>query len=243
MEGIQLKLKLINALVVASLLLFMAGVAHADDISDDGDSRVVIVPGDPPPAASCSGIQAVAGSDGTIADTDCQVTDSAITSITFAVPATDVLGGKLSCSLNVGGVPLSLIGWTSASSVVDVGGVSADECTFTAPTTLTATAWAVVALTGDPIPLQFIGSSTAYNDGDCDLDDFTLGIPVGCDIGISTPAGATIANTQAFAADSIVDLSGSGSAGLLPFPEPGTLVLMLIGLAPLAFLRRRAFQR
>lgn len=235
-------MKLINALVVAALVLFTAGVVHADDISG-GDSRIVIVPGDPPPAPGCGGIQAIAGSDGTIADADCQVTGSAVTSITFAVPTTEVLGGGLGCSLSVGGVPLSLIGWQSASSVISVAGVSADECTFTAPTTLSPAAWAVVALTGDPIPLQFIGSSKPYNDGDCDLDDFTLGIPVGCDIGISTPSGATIQNTQAFVADATVDLSGSGVAGLVAFPEPGTLAMMLIGLAPLAFLRRRAVQR
>jgi len=235
-------LKLINALVVAALVLFTAGVVHADDISG-GDSRIVIVPGDPPPAPGCGGIQVTAGGDGTIADTDCQVTGSAVTSITFAVPASEVLGGGLSCNLSVGGVPLSLIGWTSASSVISIGGVSADECSFTAPTTLSLPSWVVVAATGDPIPIWYIGSSTPYNDGDCDLDDFTLGIPVGCDIGISTPSGATIGNTQAFAADATVDLSGSGVTGLAIFPEPGTLGMLLIGLAPLAFLRRRVFQR
>jgi hypothetical protein len=235
-------LKLINALVVAALVLFAAGVVHADDISG-GDSRIVIVPGDPPPAPSCGGIQAIAGADGTIPDTDCQVTGSSVTSITFAVPTSEVLGGALSCSLNVGGVPLSLIGWGTSSSVITVAGVSADECTFTAPTTLSIGAWAVVAATGDAIPLGYIGSSKPYNDGDCDLDDFTLGIPVGCDIGISTPSGATIGNTQAFAADATVDLSGSGVTGLAVFPEPGTWVMLLLGLAPLAFLRRRALQR
>lgn len=247
-------MRLISALAVAALLLFVVGVAHADDVtSDGGDSRIVTIPSDPPPASSCAaGIQATANTLGQIATTDCQVTGSAVTSITLAVPQDDVLGGALSCTLSADGVSLSLIGWQSSSSVVTIGGVTSDECTFTAPPTLTLGAWLVVAATGDAVPLSYVGSSTPYNDHDCDLDDFTLGIPVGCDIGISTPggdctSGAACANntvnTLAFATDAAVDLSGSGVTGLIPFPEPSTLAMLLIGLAPLAFLRRRAAQR
>jgi len=225
-------LKLMNALLVTALVLFTAGVVHADDISG-GDSRIVIGTG-PGGSPDCSEFQGSAV-DGIISD-DCIVTGTDATSVTFAVPTADVLGGALSCSSS-----LTNIGWTTPGSfTATIDGTSVDACTFTAPTTVSLWTWAYLAISGDGIPLWYVGSSSAFNDGDCDLDDDTLGIPVGCDITFSN-SGAT--GTQLFTADAVFDGSPDGVGGLAPFPEPSTLALMLLGLAPCAFLRRRVAQR
>jgi hypothetical protein len=100
--------------------------------------------------------------------------------------------------------------------------------------------YAYLLLSGDP----YFGPSTSdANDGDCDLDDDLLGIPVGCDVTFSTPQGATTANGQLFTDSAVFGFSPTGPDGVTPFPEPGTLVLLLMGLVPLAFLRRRAVQQ
>jgi hypothetical protein len=238
-------LKLINALVVAALVLFTAGVVHADDISG-GDSRIVIVPGDPPPDPSCSSFQAMAGSDGTIA-ADCTVTGETVTSLTFAVPAADVLGGGLTCD----SVLSDDLNWSAASSTGSVGGVTADECTFTAPPEPETTRGLIGyfltpggfdAYTYAAFHDRTLFFDPAADDGRCDDGDFLFGIPVGCDVGLNTPEGASIDNTEAFVAGTLVDLSTTGPAGLVPFPEPGTLILTLLGLASLPFLRRRSIQ-
>jgi hypothetical protein len=240
-------LKLMNALLVTALVLFTMGVAHADDFSG-GDSRIVIGGGGPG-SPSCTGYQELANSDGTLS-ADCTVDPNTVaTSITFAVPSNEVLGGALTCNS-----VLTSINWTATSSTV--GGV--DECTFTAPSdpngelryllfNPAGRAAYFYAITHDPG-----GFNLDFNDGDCDLDDFLVGIPggneggngsVGCDITFSTIAGATIDNTEALTSDAIYDVSPTGPGGLVPFPEPGTLALLLIGLAPLGFLRRREAQR
>jgi hypothetical protein len=238
-------LKLINALMVTALVMFTAGVVHADGISG-GDSRIILVPGDPPPDPSCSSFQAAAGADGTIA-ADCTVTGEIATSLTFAVPAADVLGGGLTCD----SVLSDHLNWSAASSTGSVGGVSVDECTFTAPpepdTTRGLVGYFLTRGGADAYIYSALHDDTPLfnptaDDGRCDDGDFLFGIPVGCDIGLNTPDGASIDNTEAFVAGALVDLSTSGDAGLAPFPEPGTLILMLLGLASLPFLRRRAIQ-
>lgn len=128
-------MKLINALVVAALVLFTAGLVHADDISG-GDSRIVIgtQPGGSP---SCSSFQETADPSGIISNgvggpEDC-INDGStpITTLTFAVPASNVLGGALTCSSFLS----SDLNWSLSTSLIDNDTV--DQCTLTAPTTPT----------------------------------------------------------------------------------------------------------
>lgn len=236
-------MKLINALVVAALVLFAAGVVHADDTSG-GDSRIVIgttPPGSPP----CTGFSTTATSGGLFleaGDNDrCTVGGAPSTSITFATPAADVLGGALTCSSTLSTVD----GWSAKSATVTIDGESVDECTFTAPTSVTMATYLALLGTEDPIPFKYVFDPppTPYNDGDCDLDDLTLGVPVDCDITFDSPKGATIGDTEAFTSDAAVEVSPTGPSGITPFPEPGSLALLLVGLIPLAFMRRRALER
>jgi hypothetical protein len=243
-------LKLINALVVAALVLFTAGLVHADDISG-GDSRIVIgtQPGGSP---SCSSFQASADPSGVISNgsggpEDCiNDTGSPITTLTFAVQASSVLGGALTCS----SVLSTNLNWSLSTTLIDNGAV--DECTLTAPTTPTTPAELAAylltpggagaylyAATNDP-GVKFEVFNPLGNDGDCDADDLMFGIPAGCDVTFGNP-GAT--GTQAFTAGAQFDVSPTGVAGLVAFPEPSTLVLMLVGLAFLPFVRRRALQQ
>lgn len=241
-------MKLINVIVVGALLLFAAAQAHADDISG-GDSRIVIgtQPGGSP---SCTSFQATADGTGAISG-DCINDGSApITTLTFAAPVSGVLGGSLTCDSI-----LSNLNWSLSQSTIDNGTV--DECTFTAPTEPTnlrqlgeylATQGGfdayLYAATHDP-GVKFDLFNPLGNDGDCDADDLMFGIPVGCDVTFGTPSSITDP-TELFVEDTQFDISPTGVGGLAPFttPEPGTLAMLLLGLAPLGFLhRRRAAQR
>jgi hypothetical protein len=238
-----------NAFLVAALVLFAAGAARADDVG--GDSKIMTGGGDPPPAPLCNEFEGTASAGGTVSGVCTVAPDTIATSITFATPVADLLGSPpaLTCTSD-----LTTIGWTESSSLIDAGTV--DECTFTAPSAppwggllaylaTPAGAWAylsAVSQDGDPFPYS----------GQCDLTDFLLGIPgayedgngsQGCDITFATPAGASIGNTEAFAADSEFAISPTGVGGLAALPEPGTLAMLLLGLVPLAFLRRRAVER
>jgi len=218
-------LKLLKILGALCLILLAVGVVRAD--STDGDSRVILG-GGPGGSPSCSSFQTSANASGIIASGDCIVTGSTATVVAFATPAADVLGGNLTCTSN-----LTNIGWTGgAATQTTIGGVLVDECSFTAPTSVSWATKQYLWSIGDP----YFG----HNDHDCDLDDFVLGIPVGCDITSNTVSGATIANTEAFAPDSQVDVA-SDISDFTPFstPEPGSLALMLFGLGALPFLRRR----
>jgi hypothetical protein len=239
-------LKLINAFVVAALVLFAAGMAHADDLGG-GDSRIVIgtQPGGSPP---CSSFQASADSSGVISNglggpEDCENTgpgSATITTLTFAVAASSVEGGALSCSSFLS----TNLNWGLSTSLIDNGTV--DQCTLTAPATPQngaqllaylatpggAEAYIYAALSDVP-PSLF---NPLGNDGDCDADDLMFGIPVGCDVTFGN-YGAT--GTQVFAADAQFDISPTGVSGLAPLPEPSTLLLMLLGLASLPLMRRR----
>lgn len=244
-------MKLINALVVAALVLFTAGLVHADDLGG-GDSRIVIgtQPGGSP---SCTSFQATADPTGVISNgsggpEDCiNDTGSPITTLTFAVQASSVLGGALTCS----SVLSTDLNWSLTTTLIDNGTV--DECTLTAPATPTSPAGLAAylltpggagaylyAATHDPGAGPFEVFNPLGNDGDCDADDLMFGIPAGCDVTFGN-SGAT--GTQAFVADATFDISPTGVAGLVAFPEPSTLVLMLVGLAFLPFIRRRALQQ
>jgi hypothetical protein len=241
-------LKLMKALLVAALVLFAAGMVRADDLGG-GDSRIVIgtQPGGSP---SCSSFQESADSSGVISNgsggpEDCINDGSApITTLTFAVQASSVLGGALTCSSFLS----TDLNWALSTSLIDDGTV--DQCTLTAPATPQnakqllayfatpggAEAYIYAALSNTP-PSLF---NPLANDGDCDPGDMLFGIPVGCDVTFGNP-GAT--GTQAFVADATFDVSPTGISGLAVFPEPNTLLLTLVGLAFLPFVRRRVAQR
>jgi len=235
-------LKLFRVLGVVGLFFFAAGILHADSL---GDSRIVMGGGTDPSDPSCTAFHSSADSTGAIVSGDCTVAAGpAATAVVFATPAADVLGGALTCSSNLtnigwnpSGAPVSgLPGWYQASTAT-IGGVAVDECSFTAPSSVSDTTKYYLKHTiHDPYK--------GYNDGDCDLDDFVLGIPAGCDITFSTPSGATgeDGNEELFAENAVFDVSGTGTGGLLPFPEPGTLALTLLGLVTLPFLRRKVTQ-
>jgi hypothetical protein len=228
-------LKLIKALLmVAALILCTVSAVRADDTTGT-DSRIVIgttPPGSPP----CTAFQSLADSGGVIS-ADCTVGGSADTSITFYVPTADLLGGSLSCQSKLS----SIDGWSAVAGSEDDAGTEVSTCTLTAPTSVSLATYAKLLLTGDP----YLGSpTTAKNDGDCDLDDDVLGVPVGCDITFDTPSGVTPTddpNDLLFVPYSPFGVSFDGT--ISPLPEPGSLALLLVGLLPLALLRRRATQQ
>jgi hypothetical protein len=134
-------------------------------------------------------------------------------SISFAALDSQTNGG-LSCLST-----LTMIGWTQSTSTA--GGV--DACTFTAPTTVSTATINFLKSIKDPYK--------GVNDGDCDLDDFVLGIAKGCDVKLTT--------SLPFVAGAVGDLSVNG-APLLPLPEPASLGLLASGLAALFVGRRRS---
>lgn len=247
-------MKLMNALVVAALVVFTAGVVHADDIS--GDSQIVLGGGGHG-SPSCTDFQANANASGLVEDPDggpagCSVDNGEfVTSITFAVPNADTIDGLTVTSpltSTFAGTPLAFLDWTetgncsAATANTAPGGI--DVCTLTAP-----------ALPSGPPGTIILADLTALgiiNDGDCDTDDFIFGIPgggvdntplnEGCDITFATLAGATEENTEAFVSGAVFDVSPTGTGGLVPFPEPGTLALLMLGLVTLPFLRRKVRQ-
>ncbi|MGD1211172.1 MAG: PEP-CTERM sorting domain-containing protein [Candidatus Acidiferrales bacterium] len=219
-------MKLLKVLGAVGLTLFAVGVVRAD--STGGDSRIVLG-GGPGGSPSCSSFQASADSSGVIANGDCIVTGTTATVVAFATPAADVLGGALTCSSN-----LTNIGWNpSGTSQVTIGGILVDECLFTAPSS-------VSDATIDYLKYVIHDPYRGHNDGDCDLDDFVLGIPVGCDITSNTVSGAT--GTDLFAADAVFDVAPTTADFVTFTPEPGSLALLMLGLVTLPFLRRKVTQ-
>jgi hypothetical protein len=119
----------------------------------------------------------------------------------------------LTCTSN-----LTTIGWieTASSGAVDF-------CTFTAPSETTL---AFIAIAKD--------SGNGINDGDCDLDDFLVGIPHGCDFTAKTVTGSF------FTPGAPVGLSVNGALIPILAPEPSSALLLLGGLGVgLPFLRRK----
>ncbi|MGA8220864.1 MAG: hypothetical protein WB780_04360, partial [Candidatus Acidiferrales bacterium] len=163
---------------------------------------------------------------------DCHVTTATgpVTTYSFEVADSNTTGGGLTCVSNL----VTMDGWSGPSAPIhNVNGT--DTCTFTAPTTVTWETYLNLLLTGDP----YLGGptiSTFLNDGDCDLDDFVLGIPVGCDVIFSNPS--TAGNPNLFVADALVGISSDGDTPP-SLPEPGTLGLLLMGMASFPFVRRK----
>jgi hypothetical protein len=213
------------------LMLFGAGVAQADGTGGDGH---VNMGGGGPGSPTCTQFQGVTGPTGSISS-DCTVAKGTIaTTIGFAVPDAFTEGG-LSCSSN-----LTKIGWTSASAQFTINGLLVDECSFTAPTKITWSAY-LYAISQD-------NWNPRINDGDCDLDDFLLGIPgaykdgngsKGCDIEFSTNTN----DTQLFGGNDPFDVAPGNTVDdfkSFAVPEPASFSFLLVGLTCLRFLRRKA---
>ncbi|HYL68955.1 MAG TPA: PEP-CTERM sorting domain-containing protein, partial [Candidatus Limnocylindria bacterium] len=159
----------------------------------------------------------------------CLVTNATgpVTTYSFEVLDANTIGGGLTCASNL----VSVDGWTGTLSAHHPGGI--DVCTVTAPTTVSWQTYWNLLLTADP----YIGGptlATFHNDGDCDLDDFVLGIPVGCDVKIDSATGSA----GLFTPGAPVGFS-SNNDPLPSLPEPGTLALLLIGMTGLPLIRRK----
>jgi hypothetical protein len=208
-------------LMAIVLVVFAAGIVRADDTK-------VNMGGGPGGSPACgSNIGAADGSG--VLTADCLVTNATgpVTTYSFEVLDANTIGGGLTCSSKL----VSVDGWTGVLAAHNVGGV--DICTVTAPTTVSLQTYWNLLLTGDP----YIGGptpATFHNDGDCDLDDFVLGIPVGCDVKISSVTGSA----GLFTPGAPVGFS-SNNDPLPSLPEPGTLALLVIGLTGLPLLRRK----
>lgn len=199
-------MKAFRLIAVAAVMILASSVVRADGL----DGRVNVNgggPGSPP----CGSMQFFADSNGDF-DVDC-TTQVNTPSITFAALDSQTKGG-LSCLSQ-----LTMIGWAESASMTN----GVDACTFTAPKTVSLATKIFLISIGDPYK--------GFNDGDCDLDDFVLGIAKGCDVKLTT--------SLPFEAGAVGDLSVNG-AGLVPFPEPASLGLLATGLAALFVGRRRS---
>ena len=199
-------LRAFRLMVAAALLILASSVARADGI----DARVN-VNGGGPGSPSCGSMQFFADANGDF-NVDCTTTVNTPI-ITFAALDSQTNGG-LSCLSQ-----LTKIGWTESSSTAN----GVDACTFTAPTKVSIATIIYLINIGD--------AYKGFNDGDCDLDDFVLGIAKGCDVKLTT--------SLPFVPGAVGDLSVNG-APILPFPEPTSLGLLATGLATLFLGRRRS---
>lgn len=225
-------LKLFRVLSMVALLAFAVSVARADS-GGDGHPKLG---GSGPGSPNCNSFQASTDADGGIDNLDCTVNTQTATTIVFAVPDAGTItqgapNGGLTCSAS----QLVAIGWTQNANVqTTVNGVLTDECSFTAPTasqiTLKDIANAVLESALTPT-----GNSTCQ----CNWNDFIFGIPVGCDITVTTAGDPS---NQLFAPNTSFDVAPSTTA-LVPFPEPGTIWLMLFGFAGLFFVQRKMARR
>jgi len=244
-----LKLRLINALAVAALVVLGASAVRADDGHVGiGGSPTALDPG-------CGSSQGTTSVGGTI-DDSCLVTSGLVTSITFAVLDSDTNGGLTVTSDNTD--PTGFVGLTDLSNEIfpnnpqlakffsfldwttsgDCGGASGgssdptgtDTCTLNAPTFQS-----LPAGIQDSLP-QIEAALAAWGivpDGKCDAQDFIFGIPQGCYIVYDTPDSNSL-----FVGNVPYDV-GTNGMPLISLPEPSTLALLLMGLGAIPFVRRR----
>jgi hypothetical protein len=185
-------------------VLFAVAAAQADSL---GDGRVGVQsapPGDPPPA--CGSLQFSASSVGSVL-ASCAITGDRVTSITIAVPESESSQpGQPEGLQVVSPLTLTELAWSESCDTGTVGAVAVFECTLTAP--------------------QLPAGAKISNDGDCDVDDSTFGIPVGCDINFSTGKESS---SLFFADNATLDVSTNGAPLATITPEPGTISLFALG--------------
>jgi hypothetical protein len=200
--------KSVQMLSVAALILLAASIARAD-----GADGHVLLGGGPGGSPSCNSFQGSTDSQGLI-NSECIVTGQTATSFQFAILDQNSNGG-LGCASS-----LTEIGWTVHLS--KSGGI--DICTVTAPSS-----------EGDSEHHR--GFRRADNEppdaNECEFEDFSNGIPVGCDITFKTDDPH-----KPFAGNALFDVSANNSP-LANLPEPGSLSLLLSGLTGLVFMRRK----
>jgi hypothetical protein len=211
----------IKAVAVAVVLLFASSIVRADGV----DPRPSLG-GGPGHSPTCGSNTGSTGS-GLLA-LDCHVVSVSdggtgpVTKFSFEVADIDTFSAGITCVSAAAPGQFPLIGWTITSTNVS-GGI--DTCLATAPTTVSDATKDLLKKMKEPY--------TGKNDGDCDSDDFVLGVPVGCDLLISsfTPQDLFVANKPVGFA--------SNDDALPVLPEPGTVSLLLVGLAGLPFVRRK----
>jgi hypothetical protein len=219
-------LKILKLLAVMAMVLLGVSIVRADD------TVIHVNPDDTPPGLSPCGSNLIPTPGGVINFT-CVVTSVAsggtgpLTVITTeASNAGD--GGALTAVSQL----VTVDGWTLTET--DPAGI--DTFTLTAPTHVTLQTYLNLLATGDP---YFGGPTinTFLNDGDCDLDDFVLGIPVGCVVNLNNFLNGVSGETSPYTG-SAIGLAGNNDP-LPALPEPGTLPLLLIGLTGVPFVRRK----
>src|ERR1700690_722265 len=215
--------KLFKILSVAALLALGVSAARADSGGDSQPKLGGAGPGSP----NCGSFQGSADSTGAI-NADCTVTGTMASTIIFAAPDAETSANPKDLGLTCIAPQFLEIGWTMTNSQVMMNGVLTDECTLTAPTASTVTAQ-------DIANAQKLSGGPNNDEPDCDWDDFVYGIPVGCDITVTTAGNKP---NQLFAPNASFDVA-PGQSQLVPFPEPGTLFLLVVGLGGLAILQRK----
>lgn len=223
-------LKAFKAMAIVAVVLFASSIVRADDtrINNNGGGS----PGDP----QC-GLDVPAAGNNQFYQYNCNATAATGIIKSFSFEVFDVNTGLLpsdrglTCSSN-----LTEIGWTGPSGTVhNPGGV--DVCTFTAPTSVSKETLDLLKKMHDPYTGSLTG--TGKSDGDCDLDDFVLGIVVNC--GVHNNNGTpNLFSPFVDGVGGVVPV-GFGVNGELPslVPEPSSMSLVLIGLAGLPLVRRK----
>lgn len=222
--------KMLKFLSVAAMLVLSVSVARADGGGDGQPKLGASGPGSP----NCSSFQGTTASNGSI-NSDCTVTGTTATSIFFAAPNSVTSSNPNTLGLTCSAPQLTAIGWTqNPNTQTMINGVLVDECSFSAPTASQVT----VKDVANAILLSVL-TPTGNGDCNCNWNDFVTGIPVGCDITITTNGDSP---SQLFAGNASYDVAPSQTL-LVPFPEPGTLLLLVIGLGAIALYEIRRVKR